>query len=165
MSYLIRMRMNCYKIKIYCFRKAVIMSTPPPRPVPPFFSPLQAGTCLCFALVPFIHFEICRSGNWYRHNPSGLLPLLLESLMFCSPFPPFDPTPNKTQIHPFIFMPNKKQKFYAISWSSTVVFLTILLACGHQHLLESVQVDIPSSPSSTHPTPLSLPPTATWPIL
>lgn len=161
MSYLIRMRMNCYKIKIYCFRKAVIMSTPSPRRVPPFSSPLQAGTCLCLALVPFIHFEICRSGNWYRHNPSGVLLPLLESLMFCAPF---HPTPNKTQIHPFIFMPNKKQKFYAISWSSTVVFFTILLACGHQRLLESVQVDIPSSPSSTgipHPPSLSLSPKAT----
>lgn len=166
MSYLIRMRMNCYKIKIYCFRKAVIMSTPPPRPVPPFFSPLQAGwyvPLLC--LGPFHSFWnmpqwqlVPPQSLWSPPSPSRVTYVLLS-------LSPCHPTPNKTQIHPFIFMPNKKQKFYAISWSSTVVFLTILLACGHQRLLESVQVDIPSSPSSTHPTPLSLPPTATWPIL
>lgn len=144
------MRMNCYKIKIYCFRKAVIMPHPFSSP-PHCSSPLQACTCLCFALVPFIHFEICRSGNWYRRN----LPLSPQSLMFCSPpsqNPSTAPTPNKTQIHPFIFMPNKKQKFYAISWSSTVVFLTILLACGHQRLLDSVQVDsLAASPPSFPP--------------
>lgn len=128
----------------------------PPSPSPPHCSsPLQACTCLCFALVPFIHFEICRSGNWYRRN----LPLSPQSLMFCSPpsqNPSTAPTPNKTQIHPFIFMPNKKQKFYAISWSSTVVFLTILLACGHQRLLESVQVDTLAASPSSHPSfPLS----------
>lgn len=129
----------------------------PPSSPPHCSSPLQAGTCLCFALVPFIHFEICRSGNWYRRNlpPSALS---LHSHL-CSVFPLPEsldsPTPNKTQIHPFIFMPNKKQKFYAISWSSTVVFLTILLACGHQRLLESVQVDTLAASPSSAPFPLS----------
>lgn len=55
-------------------------------PSPHCSSPLQACTCLCFALVPFIHFEICRSGNWYRRN----LPLSLLSLHshLCSVLPP-----------------------------------------------------------------------------
>jgi len=43
----------------------------------------------------------------------------------------------QVQIHSFIFMPHKEQKFYATSSSpSTVVFLTNLLAVGHQLLFE-----------------------------
>lgn len=123
------MQMNCYQIKIYCFRKAVIMPHLLPLPLPHFFSSLQAGTCLCFALVPFIHFEICRSGNWYRHN-LPLSPLLLHSI----PRQPHSRTRPKS-IHSYLcqtksksFMPflGRRQLFFSqfywhaaisVSWS------------------------------------------------
>lgn len=107
----------------------------PPSAPPHCSSPLQAGTCLCFALVPFIHFEICRSGNWYRRN----LPLSPQSLMFCSPSPriPRKPPPltRPKSIHSYLcqtksksFMPflGRRQLFFSqfywhaaisVSWS------------------------------------------------
>lgn len=152
------MRMNCYKIKIYCFRKAVIMPHPLLLPSsllqspPGWYVPL-----LC--LSPFHSFWNMPQWQLVPPQSPSLPSFSPQSLMFCSPpsqNPSTAPTPNKTQIHPFIFMPNKKQKFYAISWSSTVVFLTILLACGHQRLLESVQVDTLAASPSSHPSfPLS----------
>lgn len=101
MSYLIRMRMNCYKIKIYCFRKAVIMSTPPPRPVPPFFRPLQAGwyvPLLC--LGPFRSFWnmpqwqlVPPQSLWSPPSPSRVTYVLLSLSPF-RPHPKQDPNPS-----------------------------------------------------------------------
>jgi len=49
-SFLFRMRMNCYKIKIYCFRKAVIMLTPIPTHSQGcrLVRATSIASCLCF---------------------------------------------------------------------------------------------------------------------
>lgn len=80
-SFLFRMRMDCYKIKIYCFRKAVIMLNPPPTLSSPQGSRLCStcrvhSSCLCLwahSVLP----------QWQLVQPPSLF-LSLRSSLFQS---------------------------------------------------------------------------------
>lgn len=116
-----------------------------PLPLPHFFSSLQAGTCLCFALVPFIHFEICRSGNWYRHN----LPL---SLLFFSTASLDSPTPEQD--------PNPSIHIYAKQKAKVLCHFLVVDSCFSHNFIGMRPSASPGVCPSGHPRHSPSPPAA-----
>lgn len=164
MSYLIRMRMNCYKIKIYCFRKAVIMSTPFQSPPGCYVSLLCLSPFHSFwnmpqwQLVPPQSLSSPPCSPFSRHLCSALSPLFSSS--------PFSSHPKQD--------PNPSIHIYAKQKAKVLCHFLVVDSCFSHNFIgmrpsASLGVCPSGHTSSLPPTTGTLPPhpspRATWPIL